>query len=98
VLGVPAAGLAVLLLLGGWRPGMEVTTPYGLWSAVLLDSLYGCFAVAATIPLLPAVAGRMVTASATDAPSPSARPVPMAPVPAPDRPPRGRARPGRLRV
>lgn len=53
VLGVPAAGLAVLFLLGGWRPGMEITTPYGLWAAILLDSLYVCFAVAATIPLLP---------------------------------------------
>jgi hypothetical protein len=69
VLGIPAAGLAVLLMLGGWRPGMEVTTPYGLWSAVLLDSLYACFAVAATIPLLPAAAGRAVTGSSSRAAS-----------------------------
>jgi hypothetical protein len=58
VLGIPAAGLAVLVLSGGWRPGMEITTPYGLWAAILLDSLYACFAVAATIPLLPAIATR----------------------------------------
>ena len=63
VLGLPAAGLAVLFLLGGWRPGMEITTPYGLWAAILLDSLYVCFAVAATIPLLPTAAGEVITSS-----------------------------------
>ena len=64
MLGVPAAGLAVLFLRGGWRPGMAVTTPYGLWTAVLLASLYVCFAMAATLPLRPAVTGRVAAGSA----------------------------------
>jgi hypothetical protein len=64
VLAVPSAGLAVLFMLGGWRPGMEITTPYGLWAAILLDSLYVCFAVAATIPLLPGPATRATDSSA----------------------------------
>jgi hypothetical protein len=42
--------------MGGWRPGMEATTPYGLWAATLLTSLYICFAVACTIPLVPSPA------------------------------------------
>ena len=57
----------MLFLLGGWRPGMAVTSPYGLWNAVLLDSLYACFAVAATIPLRPAVIGPAVIASSPSA-------------------------------
>ncbi len=57
VLGLPAGGLAGLFALGGWRPGMEVSNPYGAWAATLITSLYLCFVVACTIPLRPAAAG-----------------------------------------
>jgi hypothetical protein len=57
VLGAPALAVAVVPFLLPPRPGMAVTTPYGLWAALLISSFFLCFTLACTIPLRPSPDG-----------------------------------------